>query len=147
MVVSRQLLGFPPDVGVSTMPRRREGCSHETLQSAPIGNFLVRNGTTHAVGSLTTCLQTTGVPMRDLPYLDLHLDESQPGAPDRASAPEFLLRCLLGAREEASLPSNEGGFDEDVNVYLVGLLQDLLSAAFHDRARRFHFSRDQDLAR
>lgn len=64
-----------------------------------------------------------------------------------ASTPEFLLRCLLGARSEADRPSNEGGYDEDVNVYLVGLLQELLSARYHERTRRYHFVRDLDLAR
>jgi hypothetical protein len=85
--------------------------------------------------------------MRDLPFLDLRLDESSHRATELASAPEFLLRCLLGAREEAALPSNEAGFDEDVNVYLVGLLQSLLSAAFHERARQLYFPHDLDLAR
>lgn len=84
--------------------------------------------------------------MRPLPYLDLQTDEATDWQTERASAPEFLLRCLLGAREEASLPSNDRGFDEDVNVYLVGLLQNLLSAAFHERSRELTFTRDLDLA-
>ncbi len=63
------------------------------------------------------------------------------------SIEEFLLRCLLGAREEAHMPSNEGGFDEDVNVYLTGLLAAVLGAEFHERLGRYHFARDLDLVR
>lgn len=65
----------------------------------------------------------------------------------QAPTEEFLMRCLLGAREQASRPSNDAGFDEDVNVYLVGLLTSLMGADYHDRLRRYHFRWDQDLAR
>lgn len=65
----------------------------------------------------------------------------------RGSVEEFLLRCLLGAREECRIPSNQAGFDEDVNVYVVGLLGRFLSAEYHDLARRFHYPTDLDLAR
>lgn len=80
----------------------------------------------------------------------IHLEHHQFGPDeggDVVSTPEFLLRCLLGARSESDHPSNEGGYDEDVNVYLVGLLQELLSARYHERTRRYHFARDLDLAR
>ena len=60
---------------------------------------------------------------------------------------EFLLHCLLGARAEADFPSNEAGFDEDVNVYLVGLLGDFLSSQYHEDARRYLHSCDLDLSR
>ena len=76
-------------------------------------------------------------------YISLETDESR----KRGSLEEFLLRCLLGAREEASLPSNEGGFDEDVNVYLVGLLTAILGAEFHQRTQRYHYPSDLDLSR
>ena len=59
---------------------------------------------------------------------------------------EFMLRCLLGAREEAGLPSNEHGFDEDVNVYLVGLLGRFFSSTYHEEACRYQFATDYDLA-
>jgi hypothetical protein len=68
-------------------------------------------------------------------------------AEDRGSVEEFLLRCLIGARDESNLPSNHTGFDEDVNVYVVGLLGRFLSAEYHDEARRYCYPTDLDLAR
>jgi hypothetical protein len=68
-------------------------------------------------------------------------------ADDRGSVEEFLLRCLIGARDESNLPSNSSGFDEDVNVYVVGLLGRFLSAEYHDEARRYCYPTDLDLAR
>ena len=62
------------------------------------------------------------------------------------SVQEFLMRSLLGAREEAGIPSNEWGFDEDVNVYLVGLLGRFFSSAYHEEAARYQFATDLDLA-
>jgi hypothetical protein len=76
-----------------------------------------------------------------------YLDPQGGGEARRASTAEFLLRCLLGAREEAGRPSNEGGFDEDVNVYLVGLLGAFLSTAYHESIRRYLYPSDLDLAR
>jgi len=67
-------------------------------------------------------------------------------AQDPASLTEFLLRCVLGARGEAGFPSNDRGFDEDVNVYLVGLLGRFLSSEYHEEARRFTFQTDQELS-
>lgn len=58
---------------------------------------------------------------------------------------EFLLRCLLGARQEALQPSNLTGYDEDVNVYLVGLLERFISPRYHDEACRYVRIRDMDL--
>ncbi|RKZ18413.1 hypothetical protein DRQ53_00740 [bacterium] len=78
-----------------------------------------------------------------LRYADL--EGSDPQA--LASVEEFLLRCLLGAREEAGIASNSSGFDEDVNVYVIGLLGRFLSSEFHDAARRYSFPTDMDLAR
>lgn len=71
----------------------------------------------------------------------------EPGSSTTASLSEFLLRCLLGARGEAGFESNEKGFDEDVNVYLVGLLGRFLSSAYHEEARRFAYASDLDLSR
>lgn len=64
-----------------------------------------------------------------------------------ASLTEFLLRCVLGARGEAGFPSNDRGFDEDVNVYLAGLLGRFLSSEYHEDAKRFTFPTDVDLFR
>ena len=64
-----------------------------------------------------------------------------------ASLTEFLLRCVLGARGEAGFPSNDRGFDEDVNVYLVGLLGRFLSSEYHEEVSRFTFPTDYDLSR
>ncbi len=74
-------------------------------------------------------------------------DLDDPGPDARGSVEEFLLRCLLGARDEAGLPSNQDGFDEDVNIYVVGLLGRFLSAEYHDAARRYTYPTDLDLAR
>jgi hypothetical protein len=68
-------------------------------------------------------------------------------ADQRGSVEEFLLRCLLGAREESGIPSNRTGFDEDVNVYVIGLLGRFLSAEYHENAARYLFPSDLDLAR
>ena len=79
-------------------------------------------------------------PLQYAPIDDGHADES-------GSVEEFLLRCLLGARDESNLPSNAPVFDEDVNVYVVGLLGRFLSAEYHDEARRYCYPTDLDLAR
>jgi hypothetical protein len=76
-----------------------------------------------------------------------YLDLGQEGEAETGSTTEFLTLCLLGARDEAGRPSNEGGFDEDVNVYLTGLLERFLSPAYHEEVSRFHYARDLDLAR
>lgn len=68
-------------------------------------------------------------------------------ADERGSVEEFLLRCLLGAREESGIASNRTGFDEDVNVYVVGLLGRFLSAEYHENAARYQYPSDFDLAR
>ena len=78
-----------------------------------------------------------------LRYADL--DAAGPDA--RGSVEEFLLRCLLGAREETGIPSNRTCFDEDVNVYVIGLLGRFLSSEYHESAARFSYPTDLDLAR
>ncbi|HKI84243.1 MAG TPA: hypothetical protein VKA63_07905 [Candidatus Krumholzibacteria bacterium] len=79
-------------------------------------------------------------------YLLLETAESS-RTPLEGDTEDFLLRCLLGARREASFPSNEGGFDEDVNVYLVGLLGRFFSPGYHEEARLYVHSFDLDLRR
>jgi hypothetical protein len=74
------------------------------------------------------------------------LDAEEPTlSPLRGETTDFLLRCLLGARREADHPSNESGYDEDVNVYLVGLLGRFLSPHYHEDACRYLQSCDLDL--
>lgn len=75
-------------------------------------------------------------------YFDLQAENTS----NLNSVQEFLMRSLLGAREEAGTPSNEWGFDEDVNVYLVGLLGRFFSSAYHEEARRYQFATDLDVA-
>lgn len=79
------------------------------------------------------------------PYLPL---DAEPGElVSRApSVGQFLTLSLLGAREEAGFPSNESGFDEDVNVYLAGLLLGFLDPQFHHEAARYLYASDQELA-
>ncbi len=79
-------------------------------------------------------------------YYQLETEESAQ-APLKGETTDFLLRCLLGARREANHPSNEVSYDEDVNVYLVGLLGRFLSAPYHEDARRFLQPCDLDLSR
>jgi len=75
------------------------------------------------------------------------LDAEEPAlSPLRGETTDFLLRCLLGARREADHPSNESGYDEDVNVYLVGLLGRFLSADYHEDACRYLQPYDLDLS-
>jgi hypothetical protein len=69
------------------------------------------------------------------------------GSTASGSVEEFLLRCILGAREEAGIPSNSSGFDEDVNIYVVGLLGRFMSSEYHEFVGRFFFRTDLDLAR
>ena len=38
----------------------------------------------------------------------------------------FMMNCLLHSRMEAGFPSNDEYFDEDVNVYLAGLLTSII---------------------
>jgi hypothetical protein len=49
---------------------------------------------------------------------------------ERTPTPEdahfFIMNGLLHSRMEAGFPSNDAGFDEDVNVYLAGLLTSLI---------------------
>jgi hypothetical protein len=75
----------------------------------------------------------------------LDAEATQPAAPTTVG--QFLTLCLLGAREEAGFPSNEARFDEDVNVYLAGLLVAFLEPQFHFEAARYLHSSDQELAR
>ncbi len=52
-----------------------------------------------------------------------------PGAPRQISPQEayfFMMNALLHSRMEAGFPSNDDCFDEDVNVYLAGLLASLV---------------------
>jgi hypothetical protein len=80
-------------------------------------------------------------------YYPLEADRPQPGPSAVRPTAEFLMRCLLGARKEAALPSNESGYDEDVNVYLVGLLTRFLTPDYHAEARRYLHTSDLDLSR
>jgi hypothetical protein len=81
---------------------------------------------------------------------DAYLQLDAAGSELRSVVPDtvaqFLTLSLLGAREAASLPSNCDGFDEDVNIYLVGLLARFLESAYHEQASRYVHSTDLDLA-
>jgi hypothetical protein len=81
---------------------------------------------------------------------DAYLPLDSAGSEMRSSAPDtvaqFLTLSLLGAREQAQMPSNHDGFDEDVNVYLVGLMGRFFQSAYHEQASRYVHSTDLDLA-
>lgn len=49
----------------------------------------------------------------------------------------FMMNNLLYSRIESGFPSNDEYFDEDVNVYLAGLLASLVDPAFHAAAGRY----------
>ena len=81
-----------------------------------------------------------------------------PVAVRRDSTRERVARTRVGrgipaalparrAGGDAGIPSNRTGFDEDVNVYVVGLLGRFLSAEYHESAARYIFPTDLDLAR
>ena len=48
----------------------------------------------------------------------------------------FMMNSLLHSRMEAGFPSNDGGYDEDVNVYLASLLTSLIHPRSADDAAR-----------
>ena len=46
----------------------------------------------------------------------------------------FMLNCLLYSRLETGNPSNQGFYDEDVNMYLTNLLCSFMKPEYHHRA-------------
>lgn len=81
------------------------------------------------------------------PYIPLDPEGTAEGSPVPSTTREFLMRCVLGARDESGFPSNESGYDEDVNVYMVGLLERFLQPAYHHDIGRYLRSCDIELAR
>ncbi len=67
--------------------------------------------------------------------------------PDRTIQPTyyFMVNCLLYSRMEIGLPSNEDGFDEDVNVYIANLLQSFMDPEYIDKSRRFLSKYDTEI--
>lgn len=57
----------------------------------------------------------------------------------------FMMNCLLYSRIEAGYPPNDEYFDEDVNVYLAGLLTSLIYPSSHGTAAGFIASSDAAL--
>ncbi len=49
----------------------------------------------------------------------------------------FMMNCILYSRIETGLESNEGGYDEDVNVYLAHLLQSFANPEYVENSKRF----------
>lgn len=49
----------------------------------------------------------------------------------------FMMNNLLYSRIESGFPSNDEYFDEDVNVYLAGLLASMIDPAYHAAAARY----------
>jgi len=67
--------------------------------------------------------------------------------PDRAIQPTyyFMVNCLLYSRMEVGIPSNEDGFDEDVNVYIANLLESFMDPQYVDKCRRFLSKYDTEI--
>ncbi|MDD4856870.1 MAG: hypothetical protein PHD74_02050 [Candidatus Krumholzibacteria bacterium] len=57
----------------------------------------------------------------------------------------FMMNCLLYSRMEAGFPSNDEHFDEDVNVYLAGLLTSLIYPASPRNPWRIAAATDADI--
>jgi hypothetical protein len=58
----------------------------------------------------------------------------------------FLMNSLLYSRMECGFPSNDGYFDEDVNVYLAGLLASLMAGGAGNARRNRIAADDASLA-
>lgn len=72
-------------------------------------------------------------------YFDLRKSE-------RDAVIGFLLNTLLQARKECSFPSNEKGFDEDVNIYLAHLLFASSLPDYQELTNRYLSLNTSDLA-
>ncbi len=71
-----------------------------------------------------------------------------PGIPRRISPQEahfFIMNALLHSRMEAGFPTNDDCFDEDVNVYLAGLLVSIVNPSREGTEARGAFSEDASL--
>ncbi len=49
----------------------------------------------------------------------------------------FMMNNLLYSRIDSGYPSNNNQFDEDVNVYLAGLLEALISPEYHQNLKKY----------
>ena len=73
---------------------------------------------------------------------------TSPGIPRRISPQEarfFMMNALLHSRMEAGFPSNDDCFDEDVNVYLAGLLVSIVYPSRDGAGARGALSGDASL--
>ncbi len=57
----------------------------------------------------------------------------------------FMMNCLLYSRLESGNPSNDAGYDEDVNVYLAHLLTSFMNPEYHERTKKYLSRYDSDL--
>lgn len=57
----------------------------------------------------------------------------------------FMLNCLLYSRLETGNPSNQGYYDEDVNMYLTNLLCSFMKPEYHKRAKKYLSRYDTNL--
>ncbi len=49
----------------------------------------------------------------------------------------FMMNNLLYSRIDSGYPSNNDQFDEDVNVYLAGLLESMISPEYHQNLKKY----------
>ena len=59
------------------------------------------------------------------------------GDPEQGPTSFFMMNNLLYSRIDSGYPSNNNQFDEDVNVYLAGLLESMISPEYHQNLKKY----------
>ncbi|MBN2184043.1 MAG: hypothetical protein JW746_01815 [Candidatus Krumholzibacteriota bacterium] len=59
------------------------------------------------------------------------------GDPEQGHTSFFMMNNLLYSRIDSGYPSNNDQYDEDVNVYLAGLLESLISPEYHRNLKKY----------
>lgn len=59
------------------------------------------------------------------------------GDPEQGTTSFFMMNNLLYSRIDSGYPSNNNQFDEDVNVYLAGLLESMISPEYHQNLKKY----------
>lgn len=64
---------------------------------------------------------------------------------ERDSAIRYLLGAIIKSRTESNFPSNQNGFDEDVNVYLAHLLFAISLPEYHEMSEPYLSTETSDI--